>query len=344
MPRQHRATIKEIARMCGVSTQTVSRVINGRPDVAPETRRAVEAAIASVGFQPSAVARSLVQRRSNTLGVVAAGLRFFGVSQTLNGITEACEEAGYALLLKELRSFEAPDIEPVIDMLSAHRVEGIIFDGSQLRTSARLVQERLPVTCPPVVFLKCEPSTSFTTIGIDNYGGERALTEHLIAGGRRRIGYISGPLERLEARQRHEAWLDTMRTAHLEPGPFAEGNWSSTSGEAGCAALLAADPGLDAIVAANDQMALGVLHAASARGIRVPDDLAVVGFDGLPESAQFIPALTTVSQPLRELGITAVQQVLAQVNGDPGARGRTITLPTELIIRDSAPALTATPS
>jgi LacI family transcriptional regulator len=339
VPRQHRATIKEIARMCGVSTQTVSRVINGRPDVAPETRRAVEAAIASVGFQPSAVARSLVQRRSNTLGVVAAGLRFFGVSQTLNGITEACEEAGYALLLKELRSFEAPDIEPVIDM-----VEGIIFDGSQLRTSARLVQERLPVTCPPVVFLKCEPSPSFTTIGIDNYGGERALTEHLIAGGRRRIGYISGPLERLEARQRHEAWLDTMRTAHLEPGPFAEGNWSSTSGEAGCAALLAADPGLDAIVAANDQMALGVLHAASARGIRVPDDLAVVGFDGLPESAQFIPALTTVSQPLRELGITAVQQVLAQVNGDPGARGRTITLPTELIIRDSAPALTATPA
>lgn len=325
--------------MCGVSTQTVSRVINHRHDVSPVTRRAVEAAITSVGFQPSAVARSLVQRRSKTLGVVAAGLRFFGVSQTLNGITEACEEAGYALLLKELRSFDAPDIVPVIDVLSAHRVEGIIFDGSQLRTSARLIQDRLPATSPPIVFLKCEPSPSFTTIGIDNYGGEQALTEHLIASGRRRIGYISGPLERLEARQRRDAWLDTMRTAGLKPGPSAEGNWSSASGEAACAELLAANPALDAIVAANDQMALGVLHAANGRGIRVPDDIAVVGFDGLPESAQFSPALTTVSQPLRELGITAVREILAQIDGEPGSRGRTITLDTTLIVRHSAPAV-----
>ena len=330
--------------MCAVSTQTVSRVINRRPDVSPETRRAVEAAIAAVGFQPSAVARSLVHQRSNTLGVVAAGLQFFGVSRTLNGITEACEEAGYALLLKELRSFEAPDIVPVIDMLSAHRVEGIIFDGSQLPTSARLIQERLPVTCPPIVFLKCEPSSSFTTIGIDNYGGERALTEHLVSNGRRRIAYVSGPLERLEARQRREAWLDTMRTARLEPGPSVEGNWSSSSGEAGFGQLLAADPALDAIVVANDQMALGVLHAAHQLGIRVPDDIAVVGFDGLPESAQFTPALTTVSQPLRELGITAVGQVLAQINGEAGARGRTITLPTELIVRDSAPISAPAPA
>ena len=135
-----------------------------------------------------------------------------------------------------------------------------------------------------------------------------------------------------------------MRDGRLEPGPFAEGNWSSASGEAGFAALLAADPDLDAIFAANDQMALGVLHAASARGIRVPEEIAVVGFDGLPEVAQFVPALTTVSQPLRELGITAVRQVLAQVNGDPGARGRTITLPTQLVIRDSAPALATRPA
>lgn len=327
--------------MCGVSTQTVSRVINNRPDVSPGTRRAVEAAIATAGFQPSAVARSLVQRRSITLGVVAAGLRFFGVSQTLNGITEASEEAGYALLLKELQRFEAPDIGPVIDFLSAHRVEGIIFDGSQLPTSARLIQERLPAACPPIVFLKCEPSLAFTTIGIDNYGGERAVTEHLIASGRRRIGYISGPLDRLEARQRREAWLDTMRTAGLEPGPLAEGNWSSASGEAACVELLAASPALDAIVAANDQMALGVLHATNGQGIRVPDDIAVVGFDGLPESAQFVPALTTVSQPLRELGITAVREILAQIEGEPGSRGRFITLDTTLIVRASAPTVAA---
>jgi DNA-binding LacI/PurR family transcriptional regulator len=334
-------TIKEIAAMCGVSAQTVSRVINRRPDVSADTRRAVEEAIAAVGFQPSEVARSLVQRRSYTLGVIAAGLRFFGVSQALNGITEESEASGYALLLKELRRFEPSDTVPVIEFLSAHRVEGIIFDGSQLETSAHLIQERLPASCPPIVFLKCEPSPSFTTIGIDNYGGEQALTEHLISTGRRRMGYISGPMERLEARQRQDAWLDTLHSAGIEPGPIVEGNWTSASGESGFADLIARRPDLDAVVAANDQMALGVLHGAAERSMRVPGDIAVAGFDGLPESAQFTPALTTVAQPLRELGITAVREILAQIRGDAGSRGRTITLPTDLIVRDSAPAASA---
>jgi DNA-binding LacI/PurR family transcriptional regulator len=331
-------TIKEIAAMCGVSTQTVSRVINRRPDVSADTRRAVEAAITSVGFQPSAVARSLVQRRSYTLGVIAAGLRFYGVSQALNGITEESEASGYALLLKELRSFQPPDIVPVVDFLSAHRVEGIIFDGAQLETSAQAIQELLPASCPPIVFLKCEPSPSYTTIGIDNYGGQLALTQHVISLGRRRIGYISGPRERLEARQRVEAFLGAIDAAGLQPGPIVEGNWSSASGEVALAELLSRRPDLDAVVAANDQMALGVLHGASLRGIRIPDDIAVVGFDALPESAQFTPSLTTAAQPLRELGITAVRELLAQIRGEPGARGRAITLPTQLIVRDSAPA------
>src|SRR4249920_1294791 len=119
----HGITIKEIARMCGVSTQTVSRVINKRPDVSPETRKAVEAAIAATGFQPSAVARSLVQRRSQTLGVIVAGLRYFGVAQTLNGITEEAQASGYGILLKEIESTDTVDIGPVIEFMIAHRVE-----------------------------------------------------------------------------------------------------------------------------------------------------------------------------------------------------------------------------
>jgi hypothetical protein len=134
-------TINEIAAMCGVSAQTVSRVINGRPDVSPATRAAVEAAIARVGFQPSAVARSLVHRRSKTLGVIAAGLRYFGVAQTLNGITEESETQGFALLLKEIPGTGTNDLMPVIEFLMAHRVEGIIFAapdlGDNLRSCAR---------------------------------------------------------------------------------------------------------------------------------------------------------------------------------------------------------------
>ena len=199
-PHHRRVTIREIARMCGVSVQTVSRVINRRPDVSPETRAAVEAAIAKMGFQPSAVARSLVQRRSNTLGVIAAGLRYYGVARTLNGITERSEASGYALLVKELNAFAPVDVVPVIDFLVAHRVEGIIFAIPEMETNVRTVQAQLPPGCPPIVFLKTQPSAEFTTIGIDNVAGGRKATEHLIALGRRRIAHLSGPLDWREAR------------------------------------------------------------------------------------------------------------------------------------------------
>ena len=178
---QHRVTIREIARMCGVSVQTVSRVINRRPDVSPETRAAVEAAIAQVGFQPSAVARSLVQRRSYTLGVIAAGLRYFGVAQTLNGITEESEAQGYALLLKEIPSGDLDGLMPIVEFLMAHRVEGIIFAAPDLGENLSELRARLPMAAPPMVFLKSEPSRAFTTILIDNYGGSRAATAHLAA-------------------------------------------------------------------------------------------------------------------------------------------------------------------
>jgi LacI family transcriptional regulator len=326
--------------MCGVSVQTVSRVINGRPDVSPETRAAVEAAIATVGFQPSAVARSLVHQRSNTIGVIVAGLAYFGVAQTLNGITERSEASGYALLVKELASFETTDIVPVIKFLVTHRVDGIIFAAPELETNVRSVQAQLPAGTPPIVFLKSEPSPNYTTIGIDNYAGGRMATEHLLALGRRRIGHVTGPLEWREARDRRDGWWDAIREAGAAAGPRFEGNWSSASGRAAFEAMLEVQPDLDAIFVANDQMALGVLHVANARGIRVPDDLAVVGFDGMLESADFTPSLTTVSQPLRALGNLAVEDLLAHLDDPEPREARQRTLETELIVRETAPAAT----
>lgn len=323
--------------MTGVSTQTVSRVINERPDVSAATREAVEAAIASTGFRPSAVARSLVQRRSRMLGVIAAGLKYFGVAQTLNGITEESEANGYAILLAELGAFDVPDIVPVIDLLTSHRVEGIVFASPQLLDNVTHVQEQLPPGCPPIVFLKAEPSSRFTTIGIDNYAAARGAVEHLLALGRRRIGHVAGPLEWREARDRRDAWRDAVHDAGLEPGPTQAGNWSAASGEHAFERMLELGA-MDAVFAANDQMALGALHVAHGRGIRIPDDLAVVGFDGLPESAQFTPSLTTVVQPLGELGRLAVRELLAHVDDEPGTNpSRTVCVPTELVVRDSAP-------
>lgn len=325
--------------MTGVSAQTVSRVINQRPDVSPETRRAVEAAIEEHGFQPSAVARSLVQRRSQMLGVIAAGLKYFGVAQTVNGIAQEAESSGYAIILKELASFDVPDIVPVVRFLHAHRVEGIIFAPPQLGANVRHVQEQLPRSTPPVVFLKAEPSSRFTSIGIDNRAAAAAATRHLVALGRRRIAHLAGPLEWREARDRRDGWMDALAEAGLELGPMAVGDWSATSGAAAFERILDADPRVDGLFAASDQMALGALHVANARGIGMPGQLAVIGFDGLPEAEQFSPSLTTIRQPLQEMGRLAVQELLAHLRADEAAeRAREILLPTELVVRESAPA------
>jgi LacI family transcriptional regulator len=338
VPRQHSVTIKEIARVTGVSVQTVSRVINKRPDVSPETRAAVEAAIAEHGFQPSAVARSLVQRRSQMIGVIAAGLKYFGVAQTVNGVTEEAEASGYSIILKELASFDVPDIVPVVDFLLAHRVEGIIFAPPQMGANIRHVMEQLPRGGPPVVFLKAEPTPAYTTIGIDNEAAARLAVNHLLALGRTTVAHVAGPLEWREARDRRDGWLGALRDAGLEAGPMAVSPWSSAGGATAFAQLLDEHPGIDALFAASDQIALGALHVANARGIRMPEQLAVVGFDGLPETAEFTPSLTTVRQPLAELGKLAVQELVRAVDDEAGAyEPHALQIPVELVVGDSAP-------
>jgi LacI family transcriptional regulator len=344
VPRQHRVTIKEIAQMTGVSAQTVSRVINNRPDVSPETRAAVEAAIEEQGFQPSAVARSLVQRRSQMIGVIAAGLKYFGVAQTVNGIAEAAEAAGYSVILKELASFDLDDISPVVDFFVAHRVEGIIFAPPQMGANIQHVQESLPRFTPPVVFLKAEPSPAYPTISIDNTAAARIATEHLLALGRTRIGHLAGPLEWREARDRRDGWLAAVAAAGLRPGPMATGDWTSASGAAAFEQIIEMDPEIDALFAASDQMALGALHVANARGLRIPESLAVVGFDGLAEAAQFTPSLTTVRQPLTELGGTAVRELIAAISAEHPVPAQYLVLPTTLVIGQSAPMPVSRPA
>jgi LacI family transcriptional regulator len=272
--------------------------------------------------------------------VIVAGLRYFGVAQTLNGITEEAQAAGYGVLLKEIDSNDTVDIVPVIEFMLAHRVEGIIFAAPQIGSNIATVRAQLPNAPPPVVFLKSEPSPAYSTIVIDNDGGAQLATRHLLALGRRRIAHLAGPLRWHEAQDRHDGWRVALREAGVEPGPVGAGTWSAESGVVAFESLLAVDPDLDAVFVANDQMALGVLRVAHARGIAVPDDLAVVGFDGLDEGAQFTPSLTTIVQPLRELGELAVREVIAATTGKADASAiRTQVLATQLVVRESAPAI-----
>jgi LacI family transcriptional regulator len=338
--RSQKVTIKDIARMCAVSTQTVSRVMNKRPDVSDETRAAVEKAIAEMGYQPSALARSLVQQRSHTLGVITAGLKYAGVSQVLNGITAQCEDSGYSLLLKELPRFDTPDIAPVIDALIAHHVEGIIFAAPEVNENVKIVQAQLPSFSPPIVFLKSQATPNYTTISVDNYGGARKVVEYLFSVGRTNIGLITGPLEWVEARQRKQGWEDALKNAGVTDFDqhWSLGNWSSSSGESAFVELIEKFPQMDAVFVSNDQMALGVLHYTNAHCIKVPDVLAVVGFDDLSEAAYYTPSLTTVTHPLRELGILAVKTLLEQIDRvDQHFPVQALVLKTELSLRESTP-------
>jgi len=341
IPHTRRITIKHVAQEAGVSTQTVSRVINERPDVAPETRQLILEIIERLGYQPSALARSLIQNRSYTLGVVTAGLQYIGPSRTLNGIASKAADLGYALLLEELPRFDTEDIKPLIQGLLARHVDGIVWAVPQVGDNRRWVGDVVKDFNVPFVFLTMQPRPEISTVSVDNYTGGVLAVQHLLEQGRHHIGHISGPLDWWEAQERKRAWQDTLKTSgHKETDKhWIEGNWSSSSGEAAFGKLLQAFPEMEAVFVGNDQMALSVLRVALRRGIQIPRDLAVVGFDNLAESAYFWPALSTINQNQHELGCQAVQELISQIQAyqkNEKVKPRNILLTPDLIVRESS--------
>jgi LacI family transcriptional regulator len=340
--RNVRATIKEVASAAGVSTQTVSRVVNERPDVSPETRKRVQEVIKSLSYQPSALARSLISQRSHTLGVVIAGLRHIGPSRTLSGITLAAEAAGYSLLLKELPSYDTEDIQPIFQAFLSRHVDGIIWAVPEVGENRNWVNNPPADIEVPLVYITMEPRNNLSIVSIDNYLGGRIAMSHLLEQGYHKIGHISGPLDWWEARQRMAAWKDSLMEAGLDPrdSHCVEGNWSSASGALAIEKLFYQYSDMDAIFVANDQMALSVLQFFAEKQIRVPEDMGVVGFDNIDESAFFSPALTTVQQDQHHVAKVAVAEVIKIIEAgwqglDP-IEPKTIILPPTLIVRQSS--------
>jgi LacI family transcriptional regulator len=336
-----RATIKQVASEAGVSTQTVSRVINEKPDVSPETRGRVQTVIEKLNYQPSALARSLIRQRSYTLGVVTAGLRHIGPSRTLNGITTVAEEAGYALLLIELPSYHSNNVVTIFQKLISRHVDGIIWAVPQVGENRNWVQDP-PVNIDfPIVYITMEAKENLSVVAVDNYLGGRLAMTHLIEQGYSNIGHISGPQDWWEARQRFKAWEDTLRGAgrRSEKRKWVEGNWSSASGAVAIKQLVSQYPEMDAIFVANDQMALSVLQYASQHGLNVPADLGVIGFDNIPESAFFWPALSTIQQDHYSIAKVAVEEIVARIEsgwqGITSVEPKSILLPPALVVRGS---------
>ncbi len=346
MAQRKRITIKEIAEAAGVSTQTVSRVLNNRPDVSSETFRRVQQIIKETGFAPNFLARSLIQGRSHTLGVVAYGLEYYGPSRVLTGIEQQANEMGYSIFLNLIHEIEASNVDDLLNSLFARQVDGIIWAVPDYRDNRVWAQTKSPDFPVPVLFVGGMTwMTSLPLVGVDNCLIGALATEHLLAGKAQHIGIITGPLNWWEAQQRQLGWRETLEKHGLavETKLVVTGDWTAQSGKDGLSQLLTQCPELDAVFASNDQMALGALHAAHELGRRVPEDLSIVGVDNIPESAHFWPPLTTVRQRLREAGALAVRVLdrMIQKSQQPpsappdGAVPSISLLQPELIVRTS---------
>ena len=340
-PGNSRTTIRQVANAAGVSTQTVSRVINSRPDVSVETRRHVQSVIDKLDYRPSALARSLVHRRTNTLAVVAWGIEFFGPSRTLMGIEQQAAELGYSLFLNLLSKPDDSSHERIMNNFIAQRVDGIIWAVPEMGDNRTWIESDRLRQLPPIVFLSMKARPGFAIVAVNNQSGGRQATQHLVDQGRRKIGIITGPKNWWEARERYLGWKSTLEEAGLEfsRSLVVESDWSAAGGEQAMHQLLMQQPDIDAVFASSDQIALGAMQALHASGRQVPHDLAIIGFDNIPESAFFGPPLTTVYQHLVDVGRIAVQNlhrmIEAQRDGKDPVKAEVTLIEPELVIRAS---------
>lgn len=342
MQQLHPVTIVDVAKRANVSAGTVSNVLTGKRPVADVTRARVLRAVEELGYQPNLLARSLVNRSSNTLGVVAYGLEYYGPSRTLVGIEQQAAALGYSLLLDLLHRPDGQAVDAVLAELTARRVDGIIWAVHEVGDNHAWIDEARLRSLPPMIFLTMEQRPGAVIVATDNRAGARLATQHLIDVGRRTIGILIGPTSWWEVRERVVGWRRALEGAGLDASPelVAEADWTAAAGEAALKALLVRRPDVDAIFACNDQMALGALHCCLAGGRRVPDDLAIVGFDNTPESAFFWPSLTTVRQHLAELGRAAVSElhhrIELRLDGVEPTPPTMRLLQPELIVRESS--------
>jgi LacI family transcriptional regulator len=342
MISKKRVTIKEVAQAAGVSTQTVSRVLNDRPDVSDETREKIRSIIDDMGYSPNVLARSLIQGRSNTIGVVGYGLGYYGPSRVVTGIERRANELGFTLLFSLLRDPDTDDGKRIFDNLLARQVDGMIWAVPEIGSNRQWVSETQDYHPCPVVFINMEHTDNLAVTAIDNREGGRMATNHLLRQGYRRIGIITGPPSWWESQQRERGWREAMQEAGITDLERLKvsGDWYPSSGEKGLIELFGRNPDLEAVFACNDPMAAGALLAARYLGKRVPHQLAVVGYDDVPEAAYYYPSLTTIRQPLVEMGGRAVD-LLAQImqsytGGQEVNQTQPIWMHPQLVIRESS--------
>jgi DNA-binding LacI/PurR family transcriptional regulator len=298
----------DVARRAGVSQQTVSRVLNGHPNVSPTTKADVLAAIRDLGYRPNAAARTLVTGKTNVLGVISFDTTLYGPASMVYGIERAAHP-DYFVGIASLPAFDRRSLTQAVDRFLGQAVAGIIVIAPQSDAVDTLAGLATPV---PLVAVGCDATALVPAVKIDNVTGAAMATRHLLDLGHRNVYHISGPDSWQDARDRLDGWRQGLRAAGAAELQTERGDWSARSGyEIGL--RIAMQPEVTAVFCANDSMALGFLRAAAERGRDLPRDLSVVGFDDVPEAAYFWPPLTTVRQDFGALGAQALQLLLDQI-------------------------------
>lgn len=325
------ATIKDVAKAAGVSVATVSRALNCADNVLPETRQRIQDAAKALRFTPSGAARSLITRRTDTVGALLPDLHGEYFSELIRGIDQAARARGLHLLVSSSHG-DADEAAAALRAMNG-RVDGLLVMSPH--ADAHFLERNLPGRLPAVLMNTGAMLPGHASFVIDNFGGAQAMTRHLCDAGRKRVAFIAGPDGNHEAQERLRGYRAGLRTGQRER--VFEGDFSQESGWLAGRRIAQAKPRPDAVFAANDMMAIGCLAAFNEAGLRVPDDLALAGFDDIPIARYVAPALTTIRVPIAALGAAALEALGKAMEAGPGdAAGPATVMPVELVVRRSS--------
>jgi DNA-binding LacI/PurR family transcriptional regulator len=323
-----RPSIYDVARHAGVSHQTVSRVVNDHDHIRETTRLRVLRVIDELQYTPNSIARALATQRARRIGVVVDGPIENGPNRTLRALETAAREVGYAVSAFSSEDGGASPADFGVMELATQGVDALCVIAPR-ESSLDLLRRQ--TTGLPTIVIEGEADAAWHTVGVDQREGARLAVRHLIGLGHRRIAHLAGPMDWFDARERARGWREALAEARLDEGPCLTEDWGS---EYGFDIGRSHDLGeVTAVFAANDQIALGLIHGLHDRGILVPRDISVVGFDDLSDARHFLPPLTTVRQDFAALGALALRRIVAAIEGDV-VTGHDVIHPT-LVVRGS---------
>ena len=332
------ATLRDVAREAGVSVATASRAINGLGNVTAPTRAAVMAAVKKLNFVPHSGARSLTRRKTDTVGVILPDLFGEFFSEIIRGIDLVAHESGMHLLLGNMHGSTHETAAAIAAMRG--RVDGLLVMPPDLKPE--LLSDYLDPALPTVLLNYDAGSLDLPFVAVDNYRGAYAMTEALLTGGARQVVHIAGPKHNRDARDRQRGFADAMAKIAGERSPvILPGDFSEESGEKAARLFVEGQLPADAVFAANDQMAVGLIAELARAGVSVPGDVMVAGFDDIPLARHLSPGLTTMQVNIDRLGSTGMMMLLRLLRGDAlGAASATILTPS-LIARGTTASIAA---